>query len=320
MQQRPGRTVLTMLSIVIGVTAAVAVGLGTATTRNAYKQMFGMVTGRTTLEVDGKGGAAFENTVLEKIEKVAGVEAATPVLNRGSAITIGEDRRLRVQLLGIDPERDSKVRDYVIIEGRQVKDGDELVFEKGYAEYLGIGVGDSVKVTAKNARKPFEVVGLFKKKTGVDMGLMSMAFMPLATAQKYFIGRSTVESKNSVDMIQVVTAKNADPDKVQPMIADILHRVTLTVARSEGTNPAEVQLAESQTAKPSEAKEGVDPILQVQGEDAGDSGARLTEVVAGGPADKAGLKVGDVITEFEGDKVANFISLREKVSNRWGVQ
>ena len=76
MQQRPGRTVLTMLSIVIGVTAAVAVGLGTATTRNAYKQMFAMVTGQATLEVDGKGGAAFEGTVLEKISNLEGIVAA----------------------------------------------------------------------------------------------------------------------------------------------------------------------------------------------------------------------------------------------------
>ena len=55
MQQRPGRSILTMLSIVIGVTAAVAVGLGTATTRNAYKQMFSIVTGKATLEIDAKG-------------------------------------------------------------------------------------------------------------------------------------------------------------------------------------------------------------------------------------------------------------------------
>src|SRR6187401_1140618 len=125
MQQRPGRTILTMLSIVIGVTAAVAVGLGTATTRNAYKQMFAMVTGKATLEIDGKGGAAFENKVLEKVEKVAGVEAVAPVLNRMSAITVGDGHRLRVQLLGIDPVRDPKVRDYSIVEGRQVEKGEE---------------------------------------------------------------------------------------------------------------------------------------------------------------------------------------------------
>src|SRR5690349_2454252 len=99
MQQRPGRAVLTMLSIVIGVTAAVAVGLGTATTRNAYKQMFAMVTGRATLEIDGKGGAAFQDSILEAVEKTPGVEAATPLLDRPAAITVGEDRRIRVQIL-----------------------------------------------------------------------------------------------------------------------------------------------------------------------------------------------------------------------------
>src|SRR5438874_10348171 len=76
MQQRPGRTILTMLSIVIGVTAAVAVGLGTATTRNAYKQMFAMVTGRAALEIDASGGGGFEDSVLEKVESVPEVIAA----------------------------------------------------------------------------------------------------------------------------------------------------------------------------------------------------------------------------------------------------
>src|SRR5690349_11422954 len=128
MQQRPGRTVLTMLSIVIGVTAAVAVGLGTATTRNAYKQMFAMVTGRATLEVDGKGGKSFPDDVVAKIAEVAGVEAVTPLVERPTSMTLGEERRLRIQILGIDPARDSEVRDYKIASGRQVQLGaDEIV-------------------------------------------------------------------------------------------------------------------------------------------------------------------------------------------------
>src|SRR5262245_12421509 len=175
MQQRPGRTILTMLSIVIGVTAAVSVGLGTATTRNAYKQMFAMVTGRSTLEIDGKGGTAFDGSILEKIENVQGVVADSPVLDRTVAMTVGEDRRLRVQLLGIDPERDKKVRDYTIVEGRLIVEGDELVVDKGFAENLGLKVGDTVRVTATNARnKPFTIVGLFKTQSGAVLSDISM--------------------------------------------------------------------------------------------------------------------------------------------------
>src|SRR4051794_10315082 len=136
MQQRPGRTILTMLSIVIGVTATVGVGLGTATTRNAYKQMFAMVTGRATLEVDGKGGKSIPGDILEKVSSVPGVEAATPLLDRPRSMTIGEDRQLRLEVLGIDPVRDQTVRDYAIVEGRQVKEGDEIALEKEFAAYL----------------------------------------------------------------------------------------------------------------------------------------------------------------------------------------
>src|SRR5436309_4221131 len=88
MQQRPGRTVLTMLSIVIGVTAAVAVGLGTATTRNAYKQMFAMVTGRATLEIDAAGGGGFDESVLSKVEALPEVTAAAPLVDRPTSMSM----------------------------------------------------------------------------------------------------------------------------------------------------------------------------------------------------------------------------------------
>src|SRR3954447_18074990 len=88
MQQRPGRSILTMLSIVIGVEAAVAVGLGTATTRNAYKQMFAMVTGRTTLEIDAPGGSGFDADLLDKVSAVPGVVAVAPLLDRGAKLNI----------------------------------------------------------------------------------------------------------------------------------------------------------------------------------------------------------------------------------------
>src|SRR6266566_5084172 len=113
MQQRPGRTILTMLSIVIGVAAAVAVGLGTATTRNAYKQMFAMVTGRTTLEIDASGGGGFDADLFEKVVAVPGVVAAAPLLQRPTKLSINEgERQIKLEVLGIDPEHDNQVRDY----------------------------------------------------------------------------------------------------------------------------------------------------------------------------------------------------------------
>lgn len=225
MQQRPGRTILTMLSIVIGVTAAVAVGLGTATTRNAYKQMFAMVTGRASLEVEGKGGKSFSEDILPQVAEVPGVKTVTPLVSRPTSMSLGEDRRLRIQLLGIDPARDQEVRDYDFVAGRQVKEGDELVLEKQFADYLDLKVGDQVRVLTPNARsKSFEIVGLFAPKTAASFTQLSMAFVPIDRAQRYFNGRYV--PKNAIDKIQIVTASNVTADDMQKRIAPLLPEET----------------------------------------------------------------------------------------------
>jgi putative ABC transport system permease protein len=220
MQQRPGRTILTMLSIVIGVTATVGVGLGTATTRNAYKQMFAMVTGRATLEVDGKGGKSIPGDILEKVASVPGVEAATPLLDRPRSMTVGEDRQVRLEVLGIDPDRDQTVRDYTIVEGRQVKSGDEIALEKEFAAYLGVKAGDDARILTNTGSKPFKIAGIFSPRAMASLAQMSVAFMPIDRAQRHFCGR--YEAKNSIDKIQVVTAPKAKLSEVEAQIAAVL--------------------------------------------------------------------------------------------------
>jgi len=220
MQQRPGRTILTMLSIVIGVTSAVAVGLGTATTRNAYKQMFALVTGRATLEVESSGGGAFDGAVLENVIAIDGITAATPLIQRPTSMSLeGGERRVRLQVLGIDPKRDSSVRDYTIVAGRQVNDGDELALDEGFAKYLGLSVGDSVKLLTKRLSKSFIIVGLLRSQAGAALAQTSMAFMPIERAKYHFNARG---QSNLIDKIQIVTTANADPDAIQVQVSAVL--------------------------------------------------------------------------------------------------
>lgn len=220
MQQRPGRTILTMLSIVIGVAAAVAVSLGTATTRNAYKQMFAMVTGRATLEIDASGGGGFDGEIISKVEAVPGVVAAAPLVSRPTSFSFeGGERRVRMEILGIDPERDAKVRDYEIPTGRQVESGDELVLDEGFAKLVGLKVDDEVRLLTKQGSKPFTVVGLLRPKSGAMLTQSALAFMPIDRAQLRF---NPTGKRNVIDRIQVVTAPNVEPEKVQPQIAAVL--------------------------------------------------------------------------------------------------
>lgn len=211
MQQRPGRTILTVLSIVIGVTAAVAVGLGTATTRNAYKAMFSLVTGKAGLEVSAKGSGVFSIGLIDEVKKVPGVKVAAPVLDRAGSMSFGDNRRTRLKVLGIDPQLDPLVRDYVFASGRNVATGYEVALDDGLAKFLGLAVNDKVKILGSGrlgGSKEFTIVGLFRIESGVSLAQLGTALIPLSTAQGHFNPRTI--PKDSIDKIQIVTDGEAD--------------------------------------------------------------------------------------------------------------
>ena len=79
---RPGRATLTLLSIIIGVAAVVAVTVGTATTNQAFQEMYASVAGRAALEVVAAGDGFFDQRVLADIEKAPGVKTAVPTVQQ----------------------------------------------------------------------------------------------------------------------------------------------------------------------------------------------------------------------------------------------
>ena len=223
MQQRPGRTILTVLSIVIGVTAAVGISLGTAVTRNAYKSMFEVVTGRAALEVDAAGGGTIPGDLLDKVGQVEGVAAVTPLIERAYSMSYGEEGKVRLQVLGIDPARDQTVRDYTIAEGRQVKAGEnEVLLERGFAAYLGLRVGSEVRFRSikSGTVKHFKVVGLLEAKSAAAATYLAMTAMPLDRAQEYLNNRRVPEG--AIDKIQIVADDSADVEQLETRVSALL--------------------------------------------------------------------------------------------------
>jgi putative ABC transport system permease protein len=224
MRERPGRTILTLLSIVIGVAAVVSISIGTATTRASYRQMFATVTGKATLEVTAAGGVGFDKSLLDKVAAVEGVQVAAPIVEKPSKLYLAsnggeeaQERQVRTQIMGIDATRDGGVRDYDIVAGRQLKSGDELVMDEEFARLLGIQVGDEVGLLTKRLKKPFVVVGLLKPRGAEVLRQASMAFIPIDRAQVYFYPRGRT---NLIDKIQIVTATDdAQIEQVRSAIA-----------------------------------------------------------------------------------------------------
>jgi putative ABC transport system permease protein len=233
--QRPGRTILTLLSIVIGVSAAVWIDISAATTKATYRQMFAAVTGKTTLELRAAGGAAFDENLLDAVRAVPGVKTAAPVVESLRTLQVGE-KQVRLQVMGIDPASDSGVRDYEVVAGRQVASGDEVVLDEEFARPLGVKLGDEVGIRTNRLTKPFEVVGLLKPKGADVLRQASLAFIPIERAQYHFYRRGQTEK---YDRIQVVTeADDAAIAKVQAaIIAALPQDQHLKVERPTASSP-----------------------------------------------------------------------------------
>ncbi|MFZ5828861.1 MAG: ABC transporter permease [Planctomycetota bacterium] len=227
---RPGRTLLTLLSVVIGVAAVVSITIATATTRRAYTEMFAAVTGKASLEVTAEGGGAFEEALLATVADTPGVAAATPLLQRFQILYAG-DRRVKITALGVDPEIDKAVRDYTLAEGRIFERNQAAVLlESTFARSLGVKVGDTIKMLTNRSMQPVAVVGLLKPQGAAALRFSGMVFLPLSTAQYFFT------ASKQLDSIQVVLDENADIDAVQQAIAANLPTgisVRRPVARSQ---------------------------------------------------------------------------------------
>lgn len=81
-QGRPLRSLLTLLSIVIGVSAIVATSLASNSARLAQEAMVKSVTGAASLEIEGVGGSSFDAKPLEYVAKLPEVAVASPVIRR----------------------------------------------------------------------------------------------------------------------------------------------------------------------------------------------------------------------------------------------
>lgn len=251
-RSRPARSLLTLLSIVIGVSAIVATYLASDSAKLAQMAMVRAVTGNASLEIESVGGASFDGKPLEPIAKLPGVKIASPILRRYSNMTVkriedeptparaladaapaNEDRatasvppnanRYRVQLLGVIPDLDKQVRSYTLVSGKELldegSDAASVLMDASFAESAKVTVGSSVDFLTKNSKSWIQrakVVGLVKPNdasAGIQSGLI---IAQLRTVQRW------TESSGKLDAVQLVLDKEAKIDEIESAIKAIL--------------------------------------------------------------------------------------------------
>ena len=159
-KSRPGRATLTLLSIVIGVAAVVAVTVGTATTNQAFQEMFASVAGRAAFEVTAAGDSFFDEKVVAEIDKTPGVKVAVPSVQRLTSLRFKKST-VNLFAMGIDP-RSRQGRARLPIDGRRVsfENKYDALLEIGFARGLGVNVGDKIKLRTSETVDAENVHGL----------------------------------------------------------------------------------------------------------------------------------------------------------------
>ncbi len=210
--RRPGRTLLTLAGIVIGVAAMTAVVLTTQATRQAAREMFESLTGRADLEVVAEGMGGFDPAVAERLEAVKGVKKAVPEV-RGAAGLLGKGGLAPLLVFGIDPSRDAEVRDYQVSAGEMLGGTPGLLLPRNVADAQGLTVGQVVRLTTASATLGLPLVGTLAPQGAAAFNGGAVAFVPLAEAQKLF------GLAGKVNAVQLVLAEDADLDAAEREVA-----------------------------------------------------------------------------------------------------
>ncbi len=212
LRQRPSRPILTLLSIVIGVAAVVAVTIASGTTRRAFDQIYKTVAGRALLELSASVGTSFDQKAATEIRSVPGVKAVAPLIERHTVMSFGK-RSYKLVALGVDPAFDREVHDYEITAGKSLAEASGVLLEATFARNAGIKVGDLVDFLSRDGYVGTTVVGLYASQGTATTSEGATLYMPLLATQSFF------HALGKIDSAQIVTDPSADQESVKQAIA-----------------------------------------------------------------------------------------------------
>jgi putative ABC transport system permease protein len=211
MQRRPGRMLLTLLGIAVGLATVVATRLTIRTVDHAYRDLFEGVAGRPALEVTAKGQGGFAASAATGLEQVRGVKAVLPRIQSAAAL-VSVAGSVAVPMLGIDR---NGVADWPVREGRPLTGDGDALLDPGLATSLHLRPGQALEIWAPAGSVQLRLSGIFQPR-GASAAAGGQMIVSLACAQRLF------NLAQRINSIQVLLTDDADPTAVQAAIAQRL--------------------------------------------------------------------------------------------------
>lgn len=212
LRHRPGRSVLTLFSIAIGVAAVVAVTTTAETTDRSFAAMHESLTGRAALEVSAAGAGLMDESVADLVAEVPGVKTAAPLIQQPTILYF-QSHRVKILSLGIDPERDKDVHHFVVTKGQSMEEANGMLLESTLANPIGAKPGDTIKLLARRGITRARLIGLYQAQGPIATEGGAALLMTVPAAQ--FLSKM----RGSIHTVQVVLESDADEETVRVEIA-----------------------------------------------------------------------------------------------------
>lgn len=209
------RSLLTMLGIIIGVTAVIAlVALGQGATKSVTDQVQGLGTNLLTVNIIGRGSSSTltESEAVGLSDGVDGVQYIAPASTQNASVKEGT-KSVSVNVVGTNADY-LDVREYELASGRFLSQIDVDVRQK--VAVLGsttatdlFGFSDPVGEYVLINGTRYKVVGLLAEKGSTTNGSNDEVVMiPLSSAERLFKSKGVrtiyvqVEDKDQLDAVQ----------------------------------------------------------------------------------------------------------------------
>jgi putative ABC transport system permease protein len=215
LQRRPGRWLISLLSVAIAVAAIVAVASATATTRIAYQQVFEALSGRADLEVVAHGGGRFNGDIAKKIEAVPGTRAVVPMFHRGT-IVYAEGEKAKAMAVGFVPGNAETLAGLHIVAGRLPENTSEVAIQSSLASALHLKVGSKPRLLTSSGLRTYAISGIVDPETAARLRQGGMVLARLDGLQRAF------RARGEVDALQILLAPGSDAERAIRAYARVL--------------------------------------------------------------------------------------------------
>ncbi|HYP67573.1 MAG TPA: FtsX-like permease family protein, partial [Thiobacillaceae bacterium] len=160
LRENPGRFVLALVGVVLGVALGVAVHLINTSALNEFKLARHSLVGSADLLVRGPR-AGFDESVYPRIAQLPEVQAASPAIE-GEVQIAG--RKDTLTIIGLDPFRAAQVQpEFFAASENPVTDlfnPEALLLSHAAADWLGLKTGDALRINVGTSGIELKVVGL----------------------------------------------------------------------------------------------------------------------------------------------------------------